>query len=501
MVRTLRKLNPDEETRVIDQHGRVCFATGHQILEHDRLEFDHIKAFSSGGATEINNIAPMCRAHNGAKGRLSLFDYRTRLRIEEFFGKGNKLTLHDLLYFMKSEGSIDDFALPVYIREEDDKITIESSQTSESYPIFRCSVTGWKYFYATLPIELLDSDDDRDYSIGLQPRYLISNKVFGLFQHFQSHPVLQPSLGRVVDGRIRLFDGQHKAAAILWNDGREIECKVYIEPDVRLLNQTNISAHDNFSQTRFYSSIMVLKLGTQFGSDFDEYKNLEDGKVKSEVGFLEHLRIKDNLSRAQVKRRFLSFLYDSIIRDESNRLSRLVSFTNRSTANTPISTNALANSIFTSFLHREAVNDDMTTDAYRRDVEVQNMINLMNVFDDLALCEWNPKASKNNGMQLKLERFIRARFMKAWSELVKDAICVKLDIYDQDERSRPFYRDLSRKNVEDIQRIISRLLDWNRWSSSPDSEIDRIRSDTDREVKEWVRNNGLTVSYLLGASE
>ena len=66
MVRTLRKLNPDEETRVIDQHGRVCFAPVIRF-EHDRLEFDHIKAFSSGGATEINNIAPMCRAHNAER--------------------------------------------------------------------------------------------------------------------------------------------------------------------------------------------------------------------------------------------------------------------------------------------------------------------------------------------------------------------------------------------------------------------------------------------------
>ena len=244
----------------------------------------------------------------------------------------------------------------------------------------------------------MDSDDDRDRSIGLQPRYLIPSKVFGLFQHFQRHPVLQPSLGRIANGGIRLFDGQHKAAAILWNDNKEIECKVYVEPDVRLLNQTNISAHDNFSQTRFYSSIMVMKLGTQFGRDFDEYKNLEDGKTKSEVGFFEYLRTKDNLTRAQVKKLFLNFLYNSIITDEGNNLARLVSVTNRSTTKTPISTNALANSVFASFLLREAVSDDMTTDAYKRDTEVQNIVSLMNTLDDLALAQWQPKASNGDEM-------------------------------------------------------------------------------------------------------
>lgn len=501
MVRTLRKLNPDEEHRVLEQHGRVCFATGHQIPETDLLEFDHIKAFGYGGVTEINNIAPMCRTHNRAKGTLALYDFRTKVKIEEFFSRGDRLTLHDLLEFMKSEERIDDFAMPVSVRAEGERITVESSKTNRDYPIYRCPVTGWKYFYATLPVDLLDSDDDRDNSIGLQPRYLIPSKVFGLFQHFQRHPVLQPSLGRIANGGIRLFDGQHKAAAILWNDSKEIECKVYIEPDVRLLNQTNISAHDNFSQTRFYSSILVIKLGTQFGKDFDEYKNLEDGKTKSEVGFFEYLRTKDNLTRAQVKKRFLSFLYDSIIRDEGNNLAHLVSVTNRSTAKTPISTNALANSVFAYFLFRETVSDDMTTDAYKRDTEVQNIISLLNMLDDLALAQWNPQGSNGDEMQLKLERLIRSRFMKAWAELLKNAICAKLDLHDDDERARPFYRILSKKNNEDIQRIISRLLDWNRWSSPAGSEIDQIRSDTDRAVKDWVRNNGLTVGYLLGAPE
>ncbi|HEX9603847.1 MAG TPA: hypothetical protein VF973_08860 [Myxococcales bacterium] len=125
-----------------------------------------------------------------------------------------------------------------------------------------------------MPISALDSDDDHDDTIGLQPRYLIFDKVFELYRHFQRHPVLLPSIGRVRNNKIVLFDGQHKIAGLLWTGRRDFECKVYLTPDLRLLNQTNISAHDKFAQTRFYSSIMVGKLGTEFGKDFESYKNL-----------------------------------------------------------------------------------------------------------------------------------------------------------------------------------------------------------------------------------
>ena len=58
--------------------------------------------------------------------------------------------------------------------------------------------TGWKYFYATLPVELIEQRmTNKDHQFGLQPRFLIFDKVFELFRHFQNHPVLQPSIGSI----------------------------------------------------------------------------------------------------------------------------------------------------------------------------------------------------------------------------------------------------------------------------------------------------------------
>ena len=298
-----------------------------------------------------------------------------------------------------------------------------------------------------------------------------------------------------------MFDGQHKAAAILWNERRELECKIYVQPDLRLLNQTNISAHEKFAQTRFYTSIMVLKLGTQFGADFDEYKNLEDGSPKSEAGFLDYLASKDNITKSDVSKRFNSFLYNSILEDENNRLTRLVAVGNRATDERPITLNGLTNSLFSSFLYRHPVRENMTTDAYKRGFETINMVKLMNMFDELGLNEWNPKATINNEHRLKLTRFVRARFMKAWAELLKDVVCVQLNLHDSDERSRPFYRELKDDELEKIWFCVNRLVSWKMWSSPAGTEIDKVRMDNDRMVRDWVKEKGLTTGFLLGASE
>lgn len=496
-----RQLDDVEKIQVLKQHGRVCFATGHTIPEGETIQFDHIRAFAMGGATEVNNIAPMCPQHNREKGSLPLFDFRAKLRIEDFFKGGDKLTLGHLLEYLRAKGDISVYGQPVSIQENGSTITLNSASRPMEAQVYRCPITGWDYFYATLPVDILGSDDDHDQATGLQPRYLIFDKVFELFRHFQTRPVLQPSLGRILDGRIRLFDGQHKAAALLWNGLRDVECKVYVNPDARLLNQTNISAHEKFAQTRFYSSIMVQKLGAQFGVDFEEYKNLENGQTKSEAGFVRHLALKDNLKPGDVSKRFRSFLYHSVLDDKENRLERLVSRGNRPTDEKPLTLNGLTDSLFAPFLYRQPVEDDMTTDAYKRGNETENMVKLLNMLDEMGFNRWDPKQSKSDDSQLKLRRMFRTRFMKAWAGLLKDSICATLLLRDSDEQVRPFYRELSDADLRLVRRVVSRLFEWKMWSSPEDSEIDEIRMDNDGVVKNWVREKGLTTGYLMGASQ
>jgi hypothetical protein len=236
-----RQLDEDEKAAVLKRYGRACFATGHKIPKEDTVQFDHIRAFAKGGASELDNIAPMCEEHNKMKGTLPLEDFRISLRLKEFFKQGDSLTLQNLLDFLLKSGEIKSFGKSVSVTAAKESVEIESANLSIESALYKCPTTGWHYFYATLPVDLINSDDTDSAGVGLQPRYLIYEKVFDLYRHFQNHPILQPSIGRVAKNKILLFDGQHKIAALLWTGRRTFECKIYLDPDLPLLNRTNIS--------------------------------------------------------------------------------------------------------------------------------------------------------------------------------------------------------------------------------------------------------------------
>lgn len=501
MVITLkRQLDENEKEIILKRHGRVCFATGHKIPEEETIYFDHIRAYALGNQTELDNIAPMCEHHNKSKGMLPLEDFRIRLKLEKFFEEGNRLTLKNLLQHFKKNGDIKSFGESVSFDFVANKVEISNHSFKNTFQIQVCPRTGWKYFYGNLPISILNSDDDEDDKMGLQPRYLIFDKVFEMFRHFQVYPVLQPSIGRISKKNILLFDGQHKVASLLWGGRNEFECKIYIDPDVRVLNQANISAHDKFAQTRFFSSIMILKLGGQFGKDFEDYKNKEDDSIKSEIGFLEFLEQKDpSLTRAERNKRFRSYLYNSILEDETNKLKPLISTSNRGSDEQPITIDMLSKSVFSCFLYTEPLNDDMLSDKYKRDSEFNNVLQLLNLLYDQSLINWNSKIRPNDQMQIKLRRIFSSKSIMAWAEIFRDAVCAKIEIHDSDEKQKPFYRNITDEDFLKIKGILNRLLNWQLWIAPKDSEIDTAIAGNKSALKEWFRSKGLTTGFLMGA--
>ncbi len=496
-----RQISDDEKKRIIERFGRKCYATGHEIPETEEIQFDHIRAYADRGVSEIDNIAPMCKTHNLQKGRLPLEDFRIKLRMNEFFEKGNTLTLKDELLFFKEKGDIKDFGAPVYFEKNEKDIKVEINSRTYTFQLYQCPTTKWEYFYAILPVDVINSDDDEDGEIGLQPRYLIQDKVFNLYRHFQKHPVIQPSIARVHNNKILVFDGQHKIAAMLWDNRNKFELKIYLNPDAHLLNKTNIAAHDKFAQTRFYSSIMVSKLGSQFGKLFDEYKNAEDDAVKSEKGFVDYLKNADQLTTGEVNKRFKSFLFNSVLDEEVNKLARLVSKTNRSSDEYPLTMDMLQKSLLTNFLYLTPIEEDLASNKYLREKEINNVVTLFNILDEEILHLWDFSKPKSDQTQIRLKRLIRSKSIMSWSEILKDAIAAKLDIFDADEKALLFYRELNDNDFRKIREIVRRLVNWSVWKLPENSEIDRILSDNKSEIKKYFRNKGLTTGYLMGAPE
>lgn len=58
-------------------------------------------------------------------------------------------------------------------------------------------------------------------------------------EFFKGNPQLHLSLARIVEGKIKIFDGQHKAVAQILLGNRKILLRVFLNPNVDRLIETN----------------------------------------------------------------------------------------------------------------------------------------------------------------------------------------------------------------------------------------------------------------------
>ena len=117
------------------------------------------------------------------------------------------------------------------------------------------NILNVQYFYGRIPIKWLENDDQE----GLQPRVIDYKRLISLRDHLKDHPQLAPSIARLIDNRIKLFDGQHKLAGQVLNNTLEVDIKAYISPTEadkakKLFDDlmiTNLDAHSKHKQIPF----------------------------------------------------------------------------------------------------------------------------------------------------------------------------------------------------------------------------------------------------------
>jgi hypothetical protein len=481
-----RQLSDIEKNQVLERHGRRCFVDGEPISEEDTIEYHHITPFSEGGPTSMHNIAPVCKRHHRTIGTMSLQEYRDKLDLSRFFEGGEPKYLDELIRFKK--GSCGE---QVNFEISDNKIILYFINSPQEYNLYECPTTNWKYFYGTLPVEYVDNDRD------LQPRALREASLRSLYRHFQNNTQISPSICRIErPGVLFLFDGQHKAAAQIWANRPMIECKVYVEPDKRLLKETNLAAHGQFRQMSFYSHELMKKYADIFGEDWNEY--METQGEKSEFGFSNFLVNAKDKTRAQANNEISLAMYNQIIDDSSNRLSIFLSEKNRGRKQ-PLTFYRLKKTFFQYMLVPPSVKEEFESDKEFRKEEKQNLVKLMNIIAEEGLeGKWAPERA--DAMYKKVERIFSAGAIRAWVILLRDAINQHLRHYSDEERNRFFYRNIADTEFNYFRHFIKKIFSHQLWDDpDPSGEIAaRLAKDDATTAKSLFEEKGLTVSYVLG---
>jgi hypothetical protein len=526
----LNSLTPSDRDvlvrRLWDHQRGLCYISGEPIDLHvHEVDLDHIIARSRGGLDDESNIGLALAHHNRSKG---VRDLELQRRIHRFYrdlearqnaaGRTELFTVGDVL--QKTRGAGRDVSL----QRAQDGTTIRVSWTSgggeprslslslvvdgNADPLVRQSCFG------RFPPEVLHHSN-------LNPRSIHDLEPM-IEEFYYQHPQMQPSLAYFEPasagartGRIMLFDGQHKAAAQLYNDNDALLCRLFVptegtEPKqfgqfVEELRRTNFRAHTKLAQLHF-AQFTEDKVGHTLYSD-DREGVLREAQARgigsedmSERKLYSALKEKNPEEAGEFRDHHSSYLRYEALTSTDLELMKFVETVSARSRRYPISYDTLKGFLDT-FLYRDLARDPITeTDAWRL-TERGNVGRLLDILAEEALTgrfklelgvykldeklEQNPQAVPVD--HLRAYRLFRKSAMKVWAQTLRDAATQYLVIrnkYRVDwHKDRPLWAEIARDEWEAIRRGVRAIVGHKVWAETQKDLVGVLASTRQ---KDWA---------------
>jgi hypothetical protein len=232
-----------------------------------------------------------------------------------------------------------------------------------------------------LPIECIHHDDR------INPRSIGPN-IRGLVEEFhKKRPQLHIALGwietsELPSARVRVFDGQHKAAAQILLGVRRVPVRIFVDPDEDMLLTANTNAGTTLRQVAFDKSVQ-RRLGSSILRDRID-------KFKGEKGFpddFEHFSEKDLVEHFRGEQRAMSrYVLDSvrdwITHSPENKLRDFIEYAGKGYEK-PFSYSSIERTFYSQFIYPAMLqtpwNHQADTGENPRELEQTQIIRLMNV--------------------------------------------------------------------------------------------------------------------------
>jgi hypothetical protein len=292
-----------------------------------------------------------------------------------------------------------------------------------------------------------------------------------------------------------LFDGQHKSAAQIWAGRKTLDCKVYIEPDVKHLKDTNLIAHDKLRQMPFFTSTLIAKYSDIFRQEWDQY--LQQPGAKNESDFVAFLRTRGKTS-VEAKKMLQRAIEQEIFDDKDNTLNEFIAETNRARRN-PLSISILEKTFIREFiLSPPTIQEFEGPDDFRAE-EKKNLVRLLSIIANKQLVgRWNPDA--DNAEHRRAERIFGAGAMRAWVPMLRDATAQILNLYDEVGREKVLFRHITEEQWILIASRVDRLFTHKIWDDPNPDVASQLKINAAQQVRNVMLRQGLTVNWILGGT-
>lgn len=485
----LNKLKPEKRKELIkklwDIQNGICFICEEPIdleLHSNQIDIDHVIPSKLGGKDDPSNFALTFSSANRSKQASDLELARILHRFKKIQKKLKETedrspNLDDIL--KTKSGSLHSLKF----RRENRFMHYSFSPTGNTEifksRIYTDKLSGLEYFFTVLPLEYVFHDDK------INPRTIGSNITKLIDEFYSGNPQLHISLGWIdiskgTEAKVKIFDGQHKAAAQVLLDVKEIPIRVFINPNEDLIIRTNFRAGTVLRQVAFDKSIQRHLGNTLY---LDRVKRYQDELKIEESNFNFSERDLVNYFKGEsreLKRYILDSVRNSVTRNSENKLMEYVDLGGRAKEK-PISYSTIEKTYYSFFIYQDVLE---TSIAYKleegknpRSLEKQQIVQLMNIiaeeifigqFDlEIGTSRIENKIQKNEDVPLEHVRAFRMAkeevmycWLKFLSQIVQSHFISQGTPLDEKKLFQNEFSETLWNNIRNYIKNLSKLPLW-----------------------------------------
>jgi hypothetical protein len=280
------------------------------------------------------------------------------------------------------------------------KYKIEENKLSYSFPdisdtkiyyseIFEDNLSKEKTVFLNVPIEYLFHDRF------INPRGINSSISLLVKEFYKGNPQLHISLARIKDDKIVIFDGQHKAVAQILLNNRKLLLRLFLNPDVDRLTETNTNAGSILRQIAFDKSVMRQLNNTLYRERVKRYQ-FEHGLSDDNFDFSEQQLVEYFKGESvNIRKYIIDSLKHSITYSTDNKLKDFIDFEGKA-KELPLSYSAFEKTFLSIFMDSKLIlstNIGYRTDEGNnpRELEIYQLVKLLNIIAEVIyIGKFNP---------------------------------------------------------------------------------------------------------------